>query len=293
MPSDLWNFFWMNRSLIGKIPQLAANIILEEAKKKNALPGIFLAIHTFGRDLKRNLHLHLSTTAGGLSLNDKKTWVSNLYFHHEVLKTRWRYLLINLLRTEFKKGTLILPPELKHIKNYIEFNKFLDKQYTKKWVVHLQKTSENQIQNIQYLGKYLKRPPIGETRIEKYEKGMVTFNYLDHYTQETQKKELTTEKFIEQVITHIHDDNFRAIRYYGFLANRVVGKLLPIVTKACRPKIKLKKKDTSWRTLIIKEFNVDPLICPKCLNRMFLDEIVGPLKFSIEKIQKMKFLGLL
>lgn len=293
IPADLWNFFWVNRHLMGKIPSLAASIILEEGEKRITLPGIFLAIHTFGRDLKRNMHLHLSTTTGGLSLSDYTTWIKGLYFDHKILKTRWRYLIIDLLRTEFKHNTLTLPPELKYIKNYKEFNNFLDKQYSKNWVVHLQKTSENQIQNIQYLGKYLKRPPIGETRIEKYENGMVTFNYLDHYTKETQRKTLTAEEFIEQTVTHIHDDNFRVIRYYGFLANRVIGKLLPIIIKACKPKFKFKKKDTSWRSLIIKTFNDDPLICPKCFKKMVLDKIVGPLKLSLERIQNMVFRGLL
>jgi len=62
MPSILWDLFWVNRHLIGLAPKLAAEIILKEARLKKALPGIFLAIHTFGRDLKRNMHFHLSTT---------------------------------------------------------------------------------------------------------------------------------------------------------------------------------------------------------------------------------------
>ena len=86
-----------------------------------------------------------------------------------------------------------MPPELEHIKNYYEFNQLINKQYSKEWIVRLQKTTENQTQSIQYLGKYLKRPPIGETRIEKYENGMVTFNYLDHYTKKLKQKSLLSK----------------------------------------------------------------------------------------------------
>ena len=73
MPRELWPFFWFNRHLMGKISILAANIILKKAKQKNILPGIFTALHTFGRDLKKNIHIHLSTTCAGLSVSDKKT----------------------------------------------------------------------------------------------------------------------------------------------------------------------------------------------------------------------------
>ena len=69
MPGQFWDFFWVNRYLMNKIPIIAANIIKKLSKQKGCLPGIFLAIHTFGRDLKRNIHLHLSTTIGGLSLS--------------------------------------------------------------------------------------------------------------------------------------------------------------------------------------------------------------------------------
>ena len=103
MPDALWPFFWLNRHLMNKIPRIAAHIITNIAKEKGIRPGIFLAIHTFGRDLKRNVHIHLSTTIGGLSIDNKK-WINNCYFRHDTLKDMWRYSIISLLRNEFEKG---------------------------------------------------------------------------------------------------------------------------------------------------------------------------------------------
>jgi len=80
MPSMFWEFFWMNRNLMNKIPSIAARIILTLSQQQGFYPGIYLAIHTFGRDLKRNMHIHLSTTAGGLALPDKAKWVKKCYF---------------------------------------------------------------------------------------------------------------------------------------------------------------------------------------------------------------------
>ena len=69
MPSALWSFFNVNRKLLSNLCKIGADIIKELAGNKGVLPGIFLALHTFGRDLKWNTHLHLSTTKGGLHLD--------------------------------------------------------------------------------------------------------------------------------------------------------------------------------------------------------------------------------
>lgn len=84
MPSELWDFFWCNREPLNQIGIIAANCIKTIAYKKGATPGIFIAIHTFGRDLKRNVHIHLSVTLGGLS-EDGTQW-KNLFFHQPTLR---------------------------------------------------------------------------------------------------------------------------------------------------------------------------------------------------------------
>src|SRR3972149_4413355 len=103
MPSELWVFFWLNRYLMNRIPLIAATIVKDLALEKGFLPGIFLAIHTFGRDLKRNIHIHLSTTAGGLSLFNE-TWIGKAYFYQQSLEHTWKYHIISLLREEFKEA---------------------------------------------------------------------------------------------------------------------------------------------------------------------------------------------
>ena len=70
---------------MGIIPAMSAEITKKHAETKGIKPGIFLAIHTFGRDLKRNIDIHLSTTIGGLSL-DHSNWIKNCYFLHNKLK---------------------------------------------------------------------------------------------------------------------------------------------------------------------------------------------------------------
>ena len=281
MPEKLWSIFWLNRYLMNKIPSIAAGIIQELTKPYRFLPGIFLVIHTFGRDLKRNIHIHLSTTIGGLSTS-LNSWIKGHYFYHLTLKNMWRYRIIALLRDEFKKGELKLPSSLKYIQSYETFASWTSQFYNDTWVVHLNKQSDNIKANIEYLGKYLKRPPIGETRIIAYNGSAVTYKYLDHYTDTVEVLSLPVLDFISRLISHIPDKNFRNIRYYGFLSNKHRGKLLPIVYQLLEMKDSyVKKVYTPWRNMIKATYNYDPLQCPFCKTIMILLNIVLPPKYSL------------
>lgn len=276
MPSELWDLFWLNRKLFKKVSSIAANIIKNTAKKKKALVGIYTAIHTFGRDLKRNVHIHLSVTSGGLNINDHSKWVSNLFFSSKAIMPQWRYQILTMFRLAFKSDELILPKSLQHINSYYAFNSWLSLLFNKTWVVHFSKKTNSQKRNIDYLGKYLKRPPIGETRIKHYDGKVVSFEYLDHYTNSKTIKTLTVENFIMRLVTHIHDRGFRCIRYYGFLANRVRGTLLALVHKLLlNPYFNemVKKTKIYWRQLIIQTFGADPLECKNCKQQMELSSI--------------------
>jgi hypothetical protein len=278
MPSEIWDLFWLNRHLFNLLPAVAAGVIKKLAGKITL--GMFAALHTFGRDLKRNVHIHLSVTLGGL-VNNKK-WSANIYFYHLTVKKMWRYALVNLLRNQYKAGTLKLPRKLKHIQSYSSFNSWLNVLYNKKWVVFLQKPSKSHKRNIEYLGKYLKRPPIGETRIKKFDGNNVTFEYLDHYDNTKKYVTLPVMEFIAKVITHIHDCNFRCIRYFGFLANRVRKKLLTLVHSLLQSNTDLTRKiSISWRSMFVASFGYDPLLCPECHNTLQFSNIFFQKKIDL------------
>jgi hypothetical protein len=267
MPDSLWPIFWFNRFLFGLISGIAAGIIQEIAAKKNIVVGIFTALHTFGRDLKRNVHVHLSVTCGGIDKNG--TW-HNVYFPSEVVKRMWRHRVIDLFRNEYKKGTLILPVRYN---NYHAFNKWMRELYEIKWYVYLQTPSNNHKRNIEYLGRYIKRPPISETRIEKYDGSEVTFKFLDHYNNTVDRVTMSVFKFISSIIMHIPDRNFRMIRYYGFLSNRTRGKMLPLVYKAIKQGAPKVIKVIGWRLMIWLSCKKDPLSCPNCNTPMQLRKV--------------------
>ena len=269
MPCELWDFFWLNRHLLNAIGMAAATCIQTIADKKGVLPGVFIAIHTFGRDLKRNVHVHLSTTLGGLSI-DLTQW-KPLFFKQSVLMTIWRYQIITLFRDAYQKQELIVPNSIQQQLNHtFTFSHFLDLLFKKTWIVHCSKPSEDHKQNVSYLGRYLKRPAIAESKLSHYDGFEVTFNYLDHTTKTYRKFKLSAEQFISRLVQHIPDTGFRLIRYYGFLAHRVSGKLLPIVYSLLQQDQRNTARTLTFAELIQKNFNFNPLTCILCGQQLLL-----------------------
>ena len=268
MPRELWDFFWYNRPLLNLIAAMAASSVQTISRKKKVLPGIFIAIHTFGRDLKRNVHIHLSITLGGLSA-DGAQW-KNLYFDQATLMRLWRYQIVTLFRQKWAE--LIIPPAIqKQLHHAFTFHQFLDYLYKKQWIVNCSTPSEDPKQNIGYLGRYVKRPPIAESKLKHYDGHEVAFNYLDHNTNTYRQLKLSAEQFIGRFVQHIPDEGFRMIRYYGFLANRVRGKWLPIVYQLLHQEGHgSQTRPPTFAELIQKNFHFDPLTCILCGSPLVL-----------------------
>ncbi|WP_299144707.1 transposase, partial [uncultured Vibrio sp.] len=60
----------------------------------------------------------------------------------------------------------------------------------------------------------------------------LSFRYLDHHTGKYEIEEVSQIELIKRLVQHIPEKNFRMIRYFGFLANRVVGNQLSKVRVA-------------------------------------------------------------
>ncbi len=269
MPSEFWDFFWCNRQLLNKVSSIAANSIKVIADKKHITPGIFTALHTFGRDLKRNIHIHLSVTTGGLSKNNKH-W-KNLYFDQATLMRIWRYAIIKLFH---QTPHLIIPPAIKkQLNNAFTLNDFLNQLYQKTWIVYCSKPSNDHKQNVNYLARYIKRPAVAESKLKHYDGNEVVFNYLDHTTKTYRRFALTAEDFIGRFVQHIPDTGFRMIRYYGFLAHRVRGKLLQIIYQLLGQENIPISPSPTFSELMQKDFHFNPLICILCGSQLFLTEI--------------------
>jgi len=282
MPSELWDFFWLNRQLLNLVAKLAADCIKTIASKKGVTPGIFIAIHTFGRSLTRNVHIHVSVTNGGLS-DDLTQW-KTVFFDQTTLMKMWRYKIITLFRKTHLQQSLSIPKAIQQQLNPLfTFNHFLNKLYKKHWIVHCSKPSDDHKINVDYLGRYTKRPPIAESKLRHYDGNEVTFTYLDHTTKTYKKLTLSIEEFIGRFVQHIPDEGFRMIRYYGFLAHRVRGKLLSIIHQLIGQRNEANTSSLTYAELMQKSFGFNPFICILCGYKL----VLATVKFGISNVYQL------
>lgn len=268
IPSEFWRLI-KTEKIISDMAKTAANIINELAAKKGLIVGIFIAIHTFGRDLKWNTHIHLSVTCGGLDKNNQ--WKS-IYFRKDTLMRMWRYRVLKLIRQHYNDGQIALPSSLADFCQHYSFENYLAPFYQKRWIIHLAKPTKDHSSVVNYLGRYIKRPPIAQSKLKHYDGNIVIFTFLNHKNGKYENANMGTDEFIRRFIQHIPDKHARRIRYYGLFANRNVSRLLPLVYKALNLTQKVFHK-TSYALQMELAFKLNPLKCILCGSAMRLIDI--------------------
>lgn len=261
IPDYLWYFFnhQSNRPLLDLLFKASAEVVLDWYRERGLLPGIISILHTFGKRLNFNTHIHMIITAAGFGYDkqqDQPIWEEINYLPENMLKKRWKAIFLKMMT------------------DYID-SSFKQMLFKLNWYVHLGIRMINPLVTCKYIGRYTKRPVMAESRIIDYDGTFVTFFYEDRQEWGWKKKEyctLTWEEFISRLIQHIPQKQFKMIRYYGILANSVRKKYQKIVFKL----LKQTKRVSSWlkwRTRQLKWKNIDPLICKVCGKEMVLKEL--------------------
>ncbi|PSW27703.1 IS91 family transposase ISVsa21 [Photobacterium phosphoreum] len=275
MPEQFWDIFKYNRALLNHLFSLAAGTLLNIATKKSLIIGIFAALHTYGRQLNFNCHIHLSLAEYALN---KQGDLKIFSFKFSELMKQWRYSVIHLLRTFYP--VIILPPELaKEGYSPQSWNSFLNKHYNTHWNVDIAKTTNHKSHTAKYLGSYVKKPPIAAARLADYAGGDVTFNYLDHNSKKYKDLTLDQTEMMLRVLSHVPEKHFKMIRYFGFLSNRLRGSLLPLIYEKLEQNIS-PIKTFGFATMMKAFLKVDPFKCILCGARMVYTGFIVGLKIG-------------
>lgn len=125
---------------------------------------------------------------------------------------------------------------------------------------------------IKYIGRYLGRPVISTKRIDKYDGDFVTFHYNRHEDDKYVQETIPVLDFMQRLIQHIPERQFKMIRYYGLYArHRESDKKLNLAISKEKHKILL--SFNRWRECILSSFGYDPLKCPNCGKMMTFGEL--------------------
>ena len=226
-------------------------------KSKKFTPGFISVLHTFGRDLKWNPHIHCLISEGGLS--DDNFWRKVPHFNYTFLRNSFCTALLNELHSK-------LGNSFKSMKSLI-YNHCKNSFY-----VHAKPNLCDPKTVTKYIGRYLGRPVIATSRIDSYDGDTVTFHYNRHEDNKYVVEKIPALDFISRLIQHIPETQFKMIRYYGIYArHRENDKFLfRAISKEAYPFLLSFNK---WRSSIISSFGYAPLKYPHCSKTRMLLEI--------------------
>jgi hypothetical protein len=257
IPKILRKFFLYNRKLLGKLSQCAVKSLMKFFKltlgKKTWIPGVVVAIQSFGDYARWHPHLH-ALVAEGLFLE------SGYFF---VMPSIDIQPLIELFRVHalkmFKKEGLIDEAFIKII---------LAWRHTSGFSVH------NKVRNTFSLSKL---------QYNEETSSVIYRSKMSHGKNKKNFKVFSPIEFIAVITQHIPERSFQLLRYYGWYSNRMRGdrnkqealnseiKITSVdeVTIVDVRKYKPKRiPQLMWRECIKKVWEVDPLVCPKCTGEM-------------------------
>lgn len=262
IPESMRIIFRSNRELLGELPRIVNKVLrygfTKMNKSEDYTPGVIAVIHTFGRDLKWNPHVHAIVTKGGIGKT--RGFVKINYMAYPMLRKAWQKLLLDMIK--------------KHYKNNIKMNNLVNqlyKKYPNGFYVNANRDVKNKKEATKYIGRYVGRPAISENRIVSYDGEYVVINYTDHKTKEYVEEKITVFEFIKRVIIHVAEKQFKMIRYYGIYTSRSKRKK---VIKFFRDGYdELKRKADCWRMRLIKTYGHDPIKCCNCGETMKLTDI--------------------
>jgi len=272
---DLRHFFLEDRSLLDCLFQAVRSVVLRMFfnmnKSMNFVPGFICVLHTFGRPLEWNPHIHCLITEGGFS--DNSFWRTVKHFNYTLLRKSFQTALLNELERR-------IGPSFKKTKARIYLK---DKNG---FYVYAKPNLCNTDTVIKYISRYLGRPVIALSRIDSYDRKSVTFHYNRHEDNVYVQKTLPALDFIKLLIQHIPEKNFKMTRYYGLYArhndkDKVLHKALN------HSKLRFMQSFTQWRNNILLSFGYDPLECSKCKRKMnFIDIYYKYQRVSLEDLYK-------
>lgn len=258
---SLRDFFLKDRSLLNCLFFAVQSVVLRMFHKDNKselfTPGFICVLHTFGRDLKWNPHIHCLISEGGIG-NNSGTWRNKNHFNYNLLRYSFQTALLNLME--------------KHIGH--TFKKIKSSVYSKDkngFYVNAKPNLCDPSVITKYIGRYLGRPVIATSRIDNYDGNTVTFHYNRHEDDKLVTETIPVLDFIARLIRHIPEKNFKQVRYYGIYArHRKSDKKLNYIISKAKHSIIL--SFNNWKNSILSSFGYNPLKCSNCGHKMvFLD----------------------
>lgn len=266
IPDILWPYFRKDRKLLNlmfeAINEVLSSFFKKIKKDENFKGGYILVLHTYGRDNKWNVHIH--ALVAEMAMGDSTPYRKVDFFPYDLLRKSFQTILLNLMEKELE------------YENFKDVKKQIYKNSSNGFYVRAIKEDykdKSPQKIIEYVLRYCGRPAFASYRILDITDDIVTFFYQRHEDDKFVVEKIHVYELIARIIIHIPEKQFKTIRYYGFYnkKHKFYDKIKMLLDKV---KIPFYRQLNTYRMLMLKSFNIDPLICIKCGSVMEFDQMI-------------------
>lgn len=252
MPDTLWILFAANPHLTRELPSIAASAITIYGRVYKGIDvGVMPILHTFNGKLEFNSHVHALVFAKNLQ-DPSPSREAKTFFSKDLIMQSWKKLVITLLRAALRAGRLV------STLTNIELEHLLRREEGRWWSIHIQ-CFKGKEHFLRYAGRYARRPPIAECRIQDVSNGLVSFWYRDKRLKQQQTVVCTVTEFIDRWAQHIPKRYRHAVRYCGIFASRRWNQVAETAFLLSGQRRRPKPKRLPWNLSVHRLWGHDPL----------------------------------
>ena len=266
LPAELAPLLLRNqKALYNLFHKSVGNAILKlsaDNRYLGAVPSILQVLHTFGSRMSYHVHLHVIVSGGGLTpqgtfkrIPDRQ---KKFFLPVKALSKIIRGKFLSELDRMIQEEKLLLP-------DFLDWKSLKDRLYSKSWNTYCKETISANGNAVQYLGRYINRIAISNSRILSVSETEVLFSYTDYRTGQKKVQSLSPSKFVRMFLLHVLPKGFQKARYYGLLNNRMKTRNLQTVRRLQGCDTPVCRFSGMNKPEIIKElYGFDPRVCPVC-----------------------------
>jgi hypothetical protein len=191
------------KTLYGVLMKSAAKALMKLAanpKYVGGQIGIMAVLHTWGQMLGYHPHVHCLVPGGGLIGDQWTPTRKGFLVPVRALSLVFRGIFMETAARELPD--VAIPKAV----------------WDTKWNVYCKPAPQEPDKVLQYLGRYVHRVAISNSRIISIDDGRVCFRYQKSSSRRWRTTTLSAMEFIRRYLQHVPPKGFHKVRYYGLLA---------------------------------------------------------------------------
>ena len=211
--NDLWRY---NRAAMSDLLFKSVNDTLKKFAKNpeylGAVPGLLMALHTWGRNLSLHPHIHCVISHGGQ--DTEGNWVEpkkKVLFPQKPVMMVFRGCLLANIKKSVASKAIDLPPDV----DGCAVETLLNKLGRQDWVVHFCTRYEHSRGVAKYLSRYIRGGPFSNRQLKLIKGNKIKFRYTSHHTKRKETLVLSVGDFVVRMAQHIALPNKPSVRYGG------------------------------------------------------------------------------